>query len=346
MTRFAAARAALMQRVLPDGPPALWCPLLTHYTPKGAIDKERTRRHLDYLQSSVRGYLVPGSTGDGWELRDDEIRALLDFMVDEVHARGLHVLIGVLKTSAPEMLRDIDDTLAWLRRRSGASDDLAALERSSVCGFTVCPPQGAALTQAEIESALDAVLALGVPASLYQLPQVTENEMAPDTVRRLASRHANFLLLKDTSGADRVAASGLRDVFLVRGAEGGYSSHLWLAGGAYDGFLLSTANCFGPQLARMIEDLRAGRRAQADDFSQRLSRLVDEVFGAAAKLPHGNAFSNANKAIDHFMAHGPHAHRVAPPRLHAGVDLPADFIGFTGAALARQALMPASGYLD
>jgi dihydrodipicolinate synthase/N-acetylneuraminate lyase len=346
MNRFNAERTALMRHLLPDGTPTLWCPLLTHYTAQGTLDKERMRRHLGFLQGSVKGYLVPGSTGDGWELREDEKRELTDFMLEEASQRGLHLLLGVLETEAAAMQRGIEALMQHLRARHAGTTDLDALAAASVCGFTVCPPRGAELSQDEIEHALDGLLALGLPLSLYQLPQVTANEMAPETVARLAQRHPNFLLLKDTSGADRVARSGLRDVFLVRGAEGNYASHLHLGGGAYDGFLLSTANGFGPQLAQMIDDLRADRHAQAQTFSDCLSALVEEVFSAAQQLPHGNAFTNANKAIDHFMAHGPTAAGVTPPRLHAGVRLPQDFIDLTGQALQRYGLMPARGYLD
>jgi hypothetical protein len=257
----------------------------------------------------------------------------------------VHLLIGVLKTTVQEVLQGLDDTLAWLRARSGAPSDDDALQRSAVRGFTVCPPKGRELSQEDIGAALDRVLTRGLPVSLYQLPQVTDNEMASDTVAWLAARHPNFVMLKDTSGRDRVTDAGFRDVFLVRGAEGGYSRQLALGGGAYDGFLLSTANSFGPHYAQMIELLRQGRQADADALSARIAQAVGAVFDAAADLPYGNAFSNANKAIDHFFAHGPTARRVAGSRLHSGQQLPAGLIEVAGAALERNGLMPAHGYL-
>ena len=168
-------------------------------------------------------------------------------------------------------------------------------------------------------------------------------------MRTLASRHANLLMLKDTSGADRVAdagGAGIDELFLVRGAEGGYSRHLKLAGGRYDGFLLSTANVFGPQLALLIEHLRHGRRAEAEALSARLEAVVNAVFAAAAPLPYGNAFTNANKALDHFMAHGPGARAVTPPRLHSGQRLPGELIARAGDELLRHGLMPVRGYLN
>lgn len=343
-----AQRSALLQRLLPDGVPTLWCPLLTHYDDDGRLDARRIARHLDFLAPSVRGFLVPGSTGDGWQLSDSEARELLDVVTGLARERGLHLLIGVLKPDAAAQQAFMADTIAWLKQRAHSSDLIEALRQASAVGFTFCAPHGAALTQADIAGALDALLATGAPAALYQLPQVTGNEIAPETVRALAARHANLLMLKDTSGADRVAdagGAGIDELFLVRGAEGGYSRHLQLAGGRYDGFLLSTANVFGAQLAELIGHLRQGRRAAADALSARLEAVVNTVFGAAAPLPYGNAFTNANKALDHFMAHGPGARGVTPPRLHSGQRLPAALIACAGDELQRHGLMPVRGYL-
>ena len=47
-TVVAAERQAWMQRLLPDGVPTLWCPLLTHYTDDGALDRPRMRAQLDF----------------------------------------------------------------------------------------------------------------------------------------------------------------------------------------------------------------------------------------------------------------------------------------------------------
>lgn len=343
---ISAARSMLLKRLMPNGVPALWCPLLTHYADDGRINLERIRRHLDFLATSVRGYLVPGSTGDGWQLSDDEEQTLLAGIVEMAVERRLTLLIGVLKPTRAAMHDTLARRVRWLQQLTRSDDPLIALRSASVAGFTYCAPHGAELTQDDIASALDSLLATGLPASLYQLPQITGNRIEPETVRSLAARHANLLMLKDTSGEDRVAGSGQNDLFLVRGAEGDYSAHLKLGGGHYDGFLLSTANGFGPRLAELIGYLRSGRRAEADALSTRLEAAVSQIFDAAAPLPYGNAFTNANKAIDHFMAHGPGALGVTPPRLHSGQRLPAELISATGAALERHRLMPVRGYLN
>ena len=344
--RFTGARLQLVERLFPEGIPELWCPPLTHFSDDGTLDAARIRAHLRSMRPWVRGFLVPGSTGEGWELPDAQVRELLALAIDEVGAARGHLLIGILKTTGPEAIRGVRETLAWLRARTGSQEPLEALARSSVCGFTVCPPSGSELTQEEIRGALAGVLSLGAPIALYQLPQVTRNEMSPETVAALADGYSNFYLLKDTSGADRVAASGFRGAFLVRGAEGEYATHLVGSGGKYDGFLLSTANCFGRELAQLVADVHRGNREAAEAFSARLTALCDELFDLGAKIGFGNPFTNANKAMDHYFAFGPGAAGVPPPRLCSGRRLPRDLVDAAGAALERHGLMPRRGYLE
>ena len=341
----AAGRSQRLARLFPEGIPTLWCPSITHYNQDGNIDAPRMAAHLKHLSSCVKGFLIPGSTGDGWEMDTREIRQLLEVALEQTAKLNLHLLIGVLKTDAEEAKQTILDTVAWLGSRTGMGDREACLAKARVCGFTVCPPRGADLSQAMIGEALAAILETGLPIAIYQLPQVTQNEMSPDLVADLASSFDNFVLFKDTSGADRVVLSGrgLEGVFLVRGAEGDYARWLRHAGGPYDGFLLSTANCFGHELHRMIQDLSAGRVDTAQQLSERVTAAVNEVFDVVTGLPHGNPFANANKAMDHFFAHGPKAAEVSPPRLHAGPLTPEEVIRAAGEALTRHCLMPARG---
>lgn len=338
-------RQQLVQRLFPNGIPTLWCPALTHYADDGAIDQARTRTHLRSMHPWVQGFLIPGSTGEGWDMSDAQVRELLVFMIDEMRSLRAHLLIGILKTNIGDARQAMQDTITWLKQRTSTTDAFESLAKSSVCGFTVCPPSGNALSQEQIRTALEELLSLDLPMSLYQLPQVTQNEMSPETVAALAARFPNFYLLKDTSGTDRVAASGFRDVFLVRGAEGKYAGHLVAGGGNYNGFLLSTANCFARQLSEMIQNLERGNKEEAAAFSDRLTALCAEVFDLAGKVGYGSAFTNANKAMDHFFAHGPGAAKLPAPRLHSGQRLPTELIEAAGAALKRHGLMPEAGYL-
>jgi dihydrodipicolinate synthase/N-acetylneuraminate lyase len=344
-TRFTAHRQQLLGMLFPNRLPTLWCPSLTHLNDDGTIDTARMRAHLRFMYPWVRGFLIPGSTGEGWEMSDAEVGQLLGIMIDEIRRIGAHVLLGILKADISDVIERVKSISAQLKRQTGSEDPLESLIKSSVCGFTICPPFGSNLSQDQIRTDLESVLSLGVPIALYQLPQVTQNEMSPETVAALSARFANFYLFKDTSGIDRVAVSGFRGAFLVRGAEGNYASHLTAGGGNYDGLLLSTANCFGRQLSAMIEHLQCGRGQEAQALSRKLTELSAEVFNVAGQIGYGNMFTNANKALDHFFAHGPAATKIAPPRLHSGRRLPAELIEAAAVALNRNGLMPEQGYL-
>ena len=63
------SRREWLSRLFPEGTvPQLWCPPLTHYLSSGEIDSARIAAHLRFISPWVKGLLVPGSTGDGWEL--------------------------------------------------------------------------------------------------------------------------------------------------------------------------------------------------------------------------------------------------------------------------------------
>ena len=341
------ARRSLVARLYPEGIPLLWCPTLTHFSQKGRFDTDRIRAHLRVLAPHVKGILVPGSTGEGWEISDADSRNLLSIILDIAQALNIHVLVGVLKTDMPSVLASIRDTLPSLQRRSGLEDPLQAMIHSNVTGFTVCPPKGRDLSRDQIKEALTEVLDTGLPIALYQLPQVTDNEMTPQCVAELAARYPNFYLFKDSSGHDRVALSGLdlADVFLVRGAEGQYDKWLKSATGPYDGFLLSTANCFARELAELQHLLQQGKAEQAHTLSRRLEAVIDPCFRMVERFSAGNPFTNANKVLDHVFAYGADATSKEPPLLYSGLRLPARFIQTAIHLLGTQQLFPARGYL-
>lgn len=343
----AVQRRQLIGRLFPEGLPRLWCPSLTHYDAAGRPDAQRIAKHLQTLAPYVKGLLVPGSTGDGWEMDPDEQQRVIELVLDVAGRLNLRLLIGVLRRDAEAARRGILETLHWLKGRTGRDDSFKAMLAAGVCGVTVCAPTGKDLPQRQIRDRLVEILDLGLPTALYQLPQVTLNEMAPETVAELAGRYGNFYLFKDSSGEDRVAGSGLdlRGVYLLRGAEGDYGRWLEYNGGPYNGFLLSTANCFPERLHRMIGHLEQGRTEEALLAIAPVEKVVARVFELVADLPYGNAFTNANKAIDHFLAHGREAGRVPPPRLHAGAGLPLSVLEATGQALGAAGLLPDRGYL-
>lgn len=336
-------RAALVQRLFPAGIPQLWCPLLTHYREsRGSVvvDYERIRAHLGHLAPIVKTFLVPGSTGDGWEMSPRQQYELVTRLREFAAEQEVWIMVGVLRTGRGEARAAMDETVNALvggALPTGYEERAALLARYRVCGFTVTPPRGADLSQDEIRSELAEVAELGFPVAFYQLPQVTENEMTPETVADLVDSYPNFYLFKDTSGKDRVAKAALdyQNLFLVRGAEEDYAAWHCGSNGPYNGFLLSTVNCFARPYAQMLAALEAGDQESAEDISNRVSAVAHELFAAAGELPYGNPFSNANRAIDHVFAHGASVLDHDPPLTCSGNRLPRQLIELAQQSLAH-----------
>lgn len=309
-------RQQLQRRLFPTGIPRLWCPILTHFRAARVLDVERIGTHLRWLSKHVQGILVPGSTGEGWEMSDEDVADLLKAVLVAAQAANVRVLVGVLKTNTDDVLA----TLEHLRDK---------LSHPAVAGITVCPAQGADLSQTELEAGLARILDQGIPTALYQLPQITQNELEAETVSRLASAYPNFILFKDTSGEDRVASSDLDlgGVFLVRGSElGGYARWYCKGGGPYHGFLLSTANVFAPELAEILSLLDRGQQDRAEGLSTTLEQIVASTFDIVRDFSVGNSFTNANKILDHIRIYGDNASKTPCPLLYSGARLPSEFV--------------------
>ena len=342
-------RISLVRTIFPDNIPRLWCPLLTHYQDDRTIDFERMKSHFAYISPWVKGFLIPGSTGDGWELSEEETLQLAEFAVDHMRNKNIHLLIGLLRPDAG----GVKGTLSAMKERNvfhslehtGAGP---VMNPHHICGITICPPRGKSLSQAEIDSGLSDILDMALPTALYQLPQLTENEVAPETFAHLTEKYPNLIFFKDSSGNDRIASSSVDKggVFLVRGAEGDYARWLREAGGPYDGFLLSTANSFPRELRSVIESLEKGDFKAAGETSERISTVIGKIFAIVQPLIHGNAFTNANKAVDHFFAYGSKAANRPGPLLHAGVRLPQEILSATGKVLDSQGFLPERGYWE
>ncbi|MFW6214490.1 MAG: dihydrodipicolinate synthase family protein [Alkalispirochaetaceae bacterium] len=354
MVKAVEQRQELMDTLFPEGIPRLWVPLLTFYNEEAEVDPVHTQAHHDFLSPQVNSFLTPGSTGDGWELTGTEVETLLRMELEVAKRRRQSVMVGVLKTGSGEAAEQV----ASLAERYGGRatkqakgidrESAAALLRRRITGFTVTPPKGRELKQEEIYDELAEVLDFGLPTALYQLPQITENSMEPETVAALAERYPGFYLLKDTSGEDTVASAGLDygGVYFVRGAEGGYADHLKSAGGAYDGYLLSTANCFAKELREIIWMCDNNRHGEARALARRVSAVVDHAFGLVEGLGYANSFSNANRAIDHIFAYGNESKILPPPMTHSGRRLPEEVILAVRDALAAEGFNTEIGYVN
>lgn len=319
----------------------LWVPLLTHYRREGSgvtVDAERMAAHVNAVQPAVRQFLLAGSTGDGWEI-DPERFAQIVALTRRADVFGKpRILFGALRPTTEEVV-------AWAK---ALERDLAqnGPPAGDFAGIAVCPPIEPEASQEKILSHYESVLGgTGFEVAVYQLPQVTGCRIAAETMRRLAE-HPRVTMFKDTSGEDTVARAGpLRNVILVRGAEGGYVEALKPTG-PYDGWLLSSGNVFGGLLRRMIELHQGGQTERAKQLSAVMTGLVEALFGAAQEVPFGNAFSNANRAADHLRALGRDWRAAPPPLTASGNPLPPELLAAAEDILAYLPTVAESGYLQ
>jgi dihydrodipicolinate synthase/N-acetylneuraminate lyase len=339
-------RSSLISKLFPNGIPKLLCPPLTHFNGLMRIDRKRTLAHYAAMSRYVGVFLIPGSTGDGWLLSDESAMEVLSLASGFAVNNNGGTLAAVLKPDLSDMLIGIErvrDTVAASTGRRDAEGFMAF----GLKGVTVCAPTGADRTQTEIEDALRTILDIGIPTALYQLPQITMNEISPAVLERLASQYPHFILFKDTSGRDTAALSGvdLKGVYLLRGAEGEYAHWYKGRGGQYYGFLLSTANGFAPELTRIIALSDAGDAAGARALSDKLDKLVSALFDLVASVPVSNSFANASRVADHMRAYGDAWKNSPAPCLPDGSRLEPGILA-EGAALIKAAgFMPEQGYL-
>ncbi len=339
--------------LFPEGLPKLWCPLLTHYrleAGRARVDTNRMATHVRALRPFVRGFLIAGSTGDGWDIDESQFSQLLTFSRRrEVFGAEPRVVIGALRPTTQEVLR-FASMIARAAGTDPGSDDgtvLKALGSLGWAGVVVCPPVGRHTTQAAILDHYGQAARLRLPLAAYQLPQVTQCSMTERTLALLAARLPGLYLFKDSSGQDRVARSG-RDfagIVLVRGAEGDYAESLKPMKGLYDGLLVSTANVFVRELYRIVELVHARQLALARAASRQLGARVKRIFAAVASVPVGNPFANANRAVDHILAHGPRWRQADPPVLFDGSRLPGEPIAAVATILEETGAMPTRPYL-
>jgi len=76
---------------------------------------------LQFLSPWIKGLLVPGSTGDGWELTDAESQHLLDLVLAEVQRLELRLLVGALRPMATDARHVIHQTMQRLQSRAGTN---------------------------------------------------------------------------------------------------------------------------------------------------------------------------------------------------------------------------------
>ncbi len=174
--------------------PKLWVPLLSHFQEDGlSIDTNRTKRHLQEIAQNVGGVLIPGSTGEGWEMELPARLSLLEQVLPLIKDNELAISIGILRTSSERVFSDLDSITARLMVWSQKKQLKQALDYYNIKGFTICNPKGTNISQDLLIAFWEKVLTLGYPMIFYQLPQVTGNELNVNSLVYLSKNTLTFI---------------------------------------------------------------------------------------------------------------------------------------------------------
>jgi 4-hydroxy-tetrahydrodipicolinate synthase len=276
----------------------LWVPIISQYqnTKNLELDDKLIKKHINWLDPYVKQFLVCGTTGDGWNLTDELILNWLDILNDNsLIKKDNKILFGAFGKTTKDVLRRTDIIEKYItKNRSSAG----------FFGLTLCAPVNEDIKQNEIISHFENIIEnTYLPISIYQLPQVVKCKIEPETLKILKDNYQDRIqLFKDTSGEDDVANSGINfnDLIFLRGAEENYFDHL-KPNGKYDGFLLSSANCFGKILREICNNVSKANYNDAKKISEELSDIIRISFSKGQKLNFGNPFSNVNKAFTHVL---------------------------------------------
>jgi 4-hydroxy-tetrahydrodipicolinate synthase len=239
-------------------------PLMTPFTPDGAVDHESLANLVEWqLAQGTHGISIGGSTGEpGAQSVEERIAAIRT--VTEVVADRVPVVAGTGTAQLHETLE-----------LTAAARDLG------IDASLIITPYYARPTQEALYVWYSTVAAEypDLPIVAYNVPSRTAVDIAPETVARLWRDVDNFVGVKETTkdfehfsrvlqlcGPELIVWSGIELLCLP----------LLALGGA--GFLSATANIAPAAHARMFELWESGDQQAAREIHYGLHPLVDLLF--------------------------------------------------------------------
>jgi 4-hydroxy-2-oxoglutarate aldolase len=248
----------------------IFTPIVTPFTADDEVDLGAIRRNVArWMQTSLTGLVVLGSTGEAAQLEDEEADRVIDAVRDGVPAtRPLIAGTGRESTRA---------TIAATRRAAAAGVDAVLVRTPSFFKAQMT-------SETFVRHYSDVADASPVPVLLYNVTMFTGVNLLPDAVERLAT-HPNIVGMKE-SGSDIAALAEVvartPDDFTVLAGSATTLFHALCAG--CDGGVLALASLLPDECAAMQQLVAERRLDQARDAQQRimpLARLVGGKHGVA-----------------------------------------------------------------
>lgn len=161
--------------------------LLTPFDDDLALAPDALHAHARVLvEAGIADVVVCGTMGEAGALADDERRVVIETAL----AAGARVTVGVSSPDGPTAARKAEQAAAI-----GAH------------GVMCLPPTVYAADERELAAHFAAVAgATDLPVMLYNNPEAARQDLAPQTIVRLAERHRTVVAIKECSGdARRIA---------------------------------------------------------------------------------------------------------------------------------------------
>ncbi|WP_081927289.1 dihydrodipicolinate synthase family protein [Halobellus rufus] len=234
--------------------------------PRREIDEDALRAFTERLvDAGVHGLFPSSSIGEFPSLTGAQHRRVLETVADEVDGRT-KILAGCCET-------DVDSVL----------EDIAIAKTTGADAAVVVAPYYLKTTQGGLERFFTAVADESpLPILLYNIPQLTGNEIGVDLVRRLAE-HEAVVGLKDTSGDlayhYRVIDETPEEFLVFQGATELATASLDLG---TDGLIAGPANVFPSVMTDLYDAYDRGDLAEARHL---MRTVVTPFVSATTDLP-------------------------------------------------------------
>jgi len=234
--------------------------LLTLFTREGAeVNLEATGELADWLiKKGVNGLFIAGSTGEGPLMSLQERKDLAEFMVQLVGGR-IPLIVHTGCASAA-------DTIELTKHAREIGADAAGVVTPY---YYHCDQRALQQYHSKIAQTTP-----DFPMLLYNIPALTNNELAPKLVDSLVRRHANIVGIKDSSGSLELLGEYLRipgdDFAVICGMDYLVLEALQL--GAH-GNVSSTANVVPHFFVKIQENFRKGNVRAAKRWQDKIVEL-------------------------------------------------------------------------
>lgn len=240
----------------------VFTPMITVFDEDGELDWEANKRFIDWLISQkISGVVLLGSTGEFSSLTTEERKKFVREMTSHVNGR-IPVLVGTGSTSFKETLE--------LSRHA---------EAVGAKGVLVVNPYYWKFNEDQLYQYFSEISeSISIPVILYNIPELTGQNLSVDLIYRLAMNHKNIAGIKDTVkdiGHIRqilIKVKQERPEFLVFAA---YDDQLLPAFqlGA-DGSINGTAN-FAPNMSiNLFHFYKNGNHKAANEMHREIAKLM------------------------------------------------------------------------